>query len=328
MSMPERLRGYYPFNDNIIGRVAEVTDQLRSFPDYEKLFDYVRIGEPQPHFIDGYLPSQIIDVRRSDEDPEKTIIAHLAMAQPLDPNQLYMIAVLGITFPEYRIIAAGNPSEPGYKAGRLKHRQRKQTSQGDFGPTVIPVLDYVANRAKIEQAVHLGDSLGADLAATAAGMDFLRATQLVATEPVTVVSRSTIQLGRDFSECDQALKDYVHANELNTYLEARKHSVGGNRYIAGLFRLTNIAMARGLTKPYFLTRMHTAMSTQPGMRSTVVWGGKSELAIDENVQEIVSQLQEAYGADTVKSIRIPEGRHAMTADLALRSAIMLQAINS
>jgi hypothetical protein len=117
MTTSERLEGYYPFSPEVIDVVSEFAECQRHYSSYGDFFASLGIDETQKLQYDGYLPVEIVDIRPAEHDPEEAMIVHLAMANPLDPNQLYQVATIAGTNPDTRVVAVGNPSGGGITLG-------------------------------------------------------------------------------------------------------------------------------------------------------------------------------------------------------------------
>lgn len=327
MNTLERLAGYYPFSIETREAVSDFADKQARYRTYQDFFDEVGVGQPYVVEQTGYKPVSVLDIRPDEHDPAEALFYHLPMANPLDANQMYQVATIAGTNPGKRVIAAGNPSAPGYGAGRLTHSQRAAVTRGDLTPTVDPVLRF-ADEQGIEFAEHVGYSYGSDKAAEAATRANHEVKNIVAIEPV-VGARNLLKLGLDFAATAKHLKRYVEANELPSFNEARQDSVGPLAYNLGLLRLTNIAIARALGRGDFDSRVMAAMdqSRQENAVATIIWGSASELARDGLCKALYSTLEQTYGSRRVQRIRLEDQTHALANDVHLQAAVVLDALS-
>lgn len=327
MTTAERLQQYYPFDQEVIDAVSAVAERQAADTDYNDLFQRVGIEEPKIHRgLENYSPIQLVDIRPTEHDEKSAMVIHLAMANPLDPNQLYQIGTIAAANPNTRIIAAGNPSGIGYAAGKMNHAERKAAAHGDFGPLQFQLNDYIKKQG-IDQVDQVGYSYGADRAMAASTFEVYEVVNAVAIEPASVVKRSLLGLAGAFASTDKMLKHYVNANEISAFEAARKDSVGKYNYaVVALGRLSNIAVARGLTHNLFAGRAAQALQKHPDMQATIAWGTESELAKHEALSAQVEELQDEFGYQRVDTIILPGQKHALANDLALQSAIVAQAL--
>lgn len=324
MSTQERLEAY-GFNPYVVDTVSEFADQISQHATYAETFAAVGLGDVKTVNYDGYMPVSVVDIRPEEHDPKAAMFIHLAMANPLDPNQLYQIAAIAGTNPNTRIIAAGNPSGPGYNTGRLTHSQRKAVAHGDLRPVVDPMVKY-AEENGIEWANQVGYSFGADRAMTAATSDAYQVDKAVAIEPASVKGRNLLKLGLSFGATAKHLDHYVKASETPAFEAAREESVGAMAYNLGLARLSNIAIARCLSIRGFEQRTDDALEVHPTMEATIAWGTESELAVHGLMKPIVHRLQRSHG-HRVNPVVIEGGKHALANDIHLQAAIVLNGVS-
>ena len=313
------MQGYYPFSNEITGIVSAVAERQTSmsYQDFMKEVGFNGVITPEP--AEGFTPTSIVDIRPREHDPKAAIMVHLAMANPLDPNQLMQIATIAAANPNSRVIASGNPSGKGYGTGLLHGKQLWQVARGDYRPTVEPLVRY-AEQQGIEEAAQVGFSFGVEKGHTAAAFDAFKTTHDVAIEPVPIVRRPVLWLATKFMLTGGPLEEYVNANGNPAFREARNDSVTMTQYISGLGRLTNIAIAEGMTHATSMKRWAKAIEQNPDMISTFAWGSDSELAKDNQMFNNVMHAR--AGQENVHHIRIEGGKHNMVNDLALQSAII------
>ncbi len=328
MNTAERLTQYYHFDSAVVEQVSEAMNRQAAFSSYANFLDVVGANNPQPYALEGYSQRQILDIRpRDEEDPAQTIVVHLPMANPTDMNQRYQLASLAYVKPNSRIIAMGHPSGGEFKDGGLTYKQRHAVAGGNFKPVIDPLVSYL-DKENIETVINVGNSYGAELAASLASNGTHKVTDTVYIEPASVKKRNVLKLGLDFKSSEPPMKEYVVANELPTFIEARTDGVGANDYIKGLLRLTNIAVSRGLARGKFEEHAIAGLKEQIDMKTTFAWGTHSELAIDELVLHIVDEYTIFAGIKRVKIIRMNGQTHALGNDLALSNAIVLQSLKA
>lgn len=248
------------------------------------------------------------------------------MGQPLDPNNLYSIATIAATNPNTRIIAAPNPSAPGYRAPSLTSAEREQIEKGDFSPLVEPTLEY-AKLVGVNELNHYGYSFGSDLALGAARSGFSDFIQprILLIEPASVIKRGVLELGKDFMSANPALPLYSSQNG-PARKSAGKESLGIMRYSLGLLRLSNFAIAKGIAQGNFGEDLGKVLALNPEATATVAWGTDSELADNDALEDITKSAKEEHGQDRVKTMQLPRQKHALANDLALQAALVRQGL--
>ena len=333
MTTVERLQGYYPdFSQETLEAVGEFTDWQRQFGSYQAFFDSVGVKEPVVKHYEGMKPAAVVDVQPSEYDPAEALLYRLPMANPLDGNQLYQIASLAGTNPNKRIIAIGNPSGPGLGRGKLsfadQRKALKWTKNDNIHPElkklVEPSIKYL-DEAGVEERHEVGYSYGALLAVIASVYGESPVRNMVVIEPV-MGERTMRELGADFKATEKALGNYINANELQTFKEARADGQSMVRYILGLLRPTNITVSNILAHTNFDTWNMAAHLVNPEMRSTPAWGSESELALDGLMLQMVGRIQRTRREGSTRPIRIEGGKHALANDLALQEAIVLEGL--
>jgi hypothetical protein len=176
---------------------------------------------------------------------------------------------------------------------------------------------------------HTGPSFGADKAITAAVVaeHYDQAVgRVVAIDPASVKPRSLLELMKAFKRTEQPLADYVEQTHSPAYLAAREHSGSLLSYKLGLGRLSNLAIARGLTHDGFGRRLHEGLKHQAGMRAAVLWAEESELCEDGLIRVIVEREQRRFPG-RVTGASVPHERHAMTNDIYLNAALVMQGLH-
>jgi pimeloyl-ACP methyl ester carboxylesterase len=323
----DRLRGYYPFPETVIERVSELADRQASFDTYPDFLKFAGVE------FDGSVP-EYLDIHPQDYDPKEAIVAHLSMANPLNPHNQYAVAGLAALL-NRRVIAFGNPSQPGMGHGTLNRKDRRTVASGDFTPAVGSLVRYLEAK-RIERVSHVGGSYGAELAITASLSEVAEVSHIVLSEPVTnsikklevpksgimLPKLGVVQLGLEFMASGELMDEYAEKNAIPNYDIAFGEKGGLVAYSLGLLRPTNIANARGLAKGGFFERADNAMLGQKKAILTGARGTESELcdgdAFDKDFEFLAAMYQ-----GRVHSMVLQRQAHAMNNDLALSNAINL-----
>lgn len=327
MSTAERLTHYYDFDETVLERAEEVAERQQALTWQEFLRDCNMQADPERYLVDRRSTEWIEFRPTGDFDATKARMFHGPMANPLDPNIAYQAATVFALDPTTRLFAVANPSGPGRDAGLMSHLERKRIADGDLTPTVEPALRLLA-RAGVESVVHIGGSYGAEkslVAAQHADRFDHEAKAVVAIEPPAVIKRNVLSLGAAFMKTNAHLSEYVTASGVEAFDAARRQSVGALEYPVGLLRLTNLAVAKGLTHNLFRERATAALAAEPGLTATIAWGSNSELALDQNVSQDTGALEDQFGTERVQRIRLVGQYHALLNDIHLQAAIALQA---
>lgn len=318
MTTAERLGQYYPFDQGVIDTVAAIADDRAERDDY-KSFVGRHLNLAEASITD--LKQPFLDTAPGSDQP--TLMVHLAMGQPHDPNNLYQIAGIAAANPDYRLISAGNPSGLAYYAPEFSRDQRKAIKHGNFRPIVEPLLEY-ADAQGIESANQYGYSFGVDLAVETAGHYAFDVPKTILIEPADVITRSFREISGDFKSSEPALEAYV-AKSGQEFLSARKDSIGKYPFIFGLARLSNFAITRAIAQGGFAENADAALRIKEKMNMTVAWGDESELAKHEALTEITNNLKANFG-DRVGTIVLPGQKHALANDVWLQSAIVTEGL--
>lgn len=324
----ERLADYHPFDQDVLDTVAEVADRQRrqTWPEMRYRLPSKTLFEP----IGGKV-IELLDIRPR-WGSEATQVYYLPMNNGLDENMSARVATFAAAQPDTRIIAVGNPGAPGQKSNRLHLKDLPAVWKGNLRPTVDPILQYL-DANEIGPATHIGYSWGADKASAAAQHADTydqEVLQSILMEPAGVKERSLIELGKAFASSAEPLGAYVEAANSQAYQEARDAAWETNRgakhgYDFGLVRLSNIAVARALSRDMFEQRVDEAMDRQEEMKVSIVWGSESELAINSLMSDIVRRLKENHG-HLVTGTAIEGQKHAMGDDIFLQTALILQSL--
>ncbi len=145
-STAERLHAYYPFEQDVTDRVANVA-ALQSRMAFGEFLNYFGIPAPEILISDGEKAIKVLDIiPKGDFDETKARVMHLAMGNDLDKNQIYQIATTFAADPSIRTIAFANPGGPRQKAGVLSVRDSLQVARGNPRPLIDRQLTYVAKK--------------------------------------------------------------------------------------------------------------------------------------------------------------------------------------
>lgn len=333
MTTHERLEGYGAgFTPEVLGAVANVAE-AQQHQSYKEFFAEYDVRESVDYLFDKDVALDVVDlIPTKDYDESHVRVMHLAMGQPLDPNQLYQIATCFAADPTTRLVAAGNPGGFGEWAGALPIGQGRKVYKGDLSPTVRPLLRYLHDQEGIETVEHVGYSRGADVAQVAAALSpeyDLDVTETKAIEPTAVKDRGSFRpfamarLGIDFMSSGAALSGYVKASNTPAFREARNDSMGRPGFIRSLTRATNLATTSALANDRFEQRASDALIANPDMTSQVIWGTESELAINSLLHGIVGRMQATHGFDRVSGRPLEGQRHALANDIHLQAALTI-----
>jgi hypothetical protein len=202
------------------------------------------------------------------------------------------------------------------------------------------LLEYIYSQ-KIARLKHSGYSFGADKAPEAAIHSSKynhEVDQVISVEPTSVelrkflglASLGIVRLGLDFDSAGAALDGYVQASNSSALIEGRQLALirqhGVNGYKAGLFRPSNVAAAKALSKAGFAGRMTKALINNPEMRADTIWGSLSELSISGLTTVIVEHLVDQFGPERVSGTIIDDQKHTMCDDIFLNAAMISQAL--
>jgi len=323
-----RLRRYFPFSEKAIAAVSQYAATQAQCKTYKEFFKSVGIsGNATLYSTARHGSVEVVDVAPHGSE-KGTIVVHLPMGNPLDPNQLYQVATVAGTNPGYRVIGFGNPSGKPYY-----HKDQNLTFIKRWGiaslrstrPLVEAELSYLDSQG-IRNAMHVGFSYGAIKAlieSTHSENETVKG--LVMIEPVSH-TRSLRRLIDDFKSTLGPLGKYVHNTGLETYKEARHHGIEGKQINRGLMRPISLAIAFMLSRITLRTELQKFMTKNPAVPVTIAWGSSSELIDDARMSAMVAELK-ATGAP-LQAIRLPGLHHALANDVHLHAVIIRQALGS
>jgi pimeloyl-ACP methyl ester carboxylesterase len=322
----ERLKGYYAFSDAVVATIADFADTQAEYDSYQAFFSSVGVSTSTTLYVNEWGSAvPVIDL--SPKGISKgTIVVHLPMANPLDPNQLYQIATIVGTNPDYRVIGFGNPSGKPYRFKEqnltILNRLRIATRR-TLRPLVDAELSYLESQ-RITDATHVGYSYGAAKALIESGLQAKDNVRGLVVIELVSHPRGLKQLASDFKSTLAPLGEYADRPGLETYLEARRNSIAGKEVQRGLVRPINLAIGFILARLDLLKLLKDFTVKNPAVPITIAWGSKSELVDDALMQTAVRELKET-GAP-VQAIRLPGLHHALANDIHLHAAIIRQAL--
>ncbi len=324
----DRLKKYRLFSDETIETVAKTAKKQASYQSYRDFFEDAGIPVPTLYITKKKTGVPVVDIPSKVEPSKGTIVVHLPMANPLDPNQLYQIATIVAVNPAYRVVAFGNPSGiPNfYRQQNLSLRQRIAIAfTNNIQALVAAELEYL-NAQNIDNSYHVGYSYGALktlISSYYAKPGVIKGMILV--DPVAH-SRGFKQLVENFQATLGPLGEYVNRTMLESYFEARKDtSESARQPRRGLVRQINIAIGLLLARIDFINFFEKVLERHPDVSATVAWGSKSELGNDAHLKANLYNL--VHSKYEVHSMRLEGDKHAMANDVHLYAAIIKEALS-
>lgn len=335
MTTGERLRQFYEFDDAVIEAVERAAyDQNQQ--DFHALAGRYAVADG-PQVIAGtdyHKPFQLLSIRpEGDYDDSRARVLHAPMSIPVDASLAMRALRLFGADPSQPLLVVGNPAAIGNRYGKLSLHDMRRVAGGDLTPAVDPLLAYLQVR-RIDATEQIGYSYGAEKAATTArraneGSYGIRVDRAVLMEPVSVVKRSLLALGRSFQRSGAHLDAAVEAASSEPLAQARQEADSGlTRYIGGLLRLSNLAIIKSLATDKFETRVEQALNYQPTLRAAIVWGSRSELASPADLGAIVARLGRRFGQEKVAGLEMAGMYHAGGDDIDLHAAMVLQGLRA
>lgn len=321
-----RLQRYFPFSPQVITIVAQYAAKQAQFKTYKEFFRSEDVSvDIVLYSTERHGSVSVVDVAPNGSE-KGTLVIHLPMSNPLDPNQLYQVATIAGTNPGYRVIGFGNPTGKPYyfKDQNLTFLKRwRIASLKSLRPLVEAELSYLDSQ-EIRDVVHVGFSYGA-VKALIESVHSEKGTikGLVMIEPLSH-SRSLKRLIGDFQGTLGPMAEYVHRTGLETYKEARRNAIKGKQINRGLVRPISIAIAFMLSRINVGATLKEFMTKNPKVPVTVAWGSKSELVDDARMSTTTTELQKA-GAP-LQAIRLPGLHHALANDVHLHAAIIREGL--
>lgn len=333
-----RLQQFYPFDEAVLERVGEAADgqNQHSFARLAKLYDITGGPEIVPA-DETHKAFEVLTLKpEGDYDASEARVLHLPMSLGIDYNMAMRALRLFGSDPSKQLLMVGNPASVGESNNRLRLADMRRVWSGDLTPIVDPLLAYLSQNG-VSSVEDLGVSYGADKAAAssarAADHD-IDAVQGVWVESTAVDRRGPgliglARLGIDFVSAGNVLEEYVEAADSPPLIQARADADPGMpRYILGLGRLSNIAIANSLAHAGFPERARAALKAQDELRGTLVWGTDSELTTDSTMAALGNRLKAEFGSERTGSMAMQGMHHNGVDDIDLHAAIMLQALSA
>jgi hypothetical protein len=333
MNTTERLQTYYEFDDSVVESVARAAADQNSKTFVDLAEQYGLADGPSRMNLAGVRsPFEYLRIDPKSSVDETNVRVYLApMAIPADENMAMRAIRLFAAAPNKPLIVVGSPAFIGNRSNRLSMMDARKVWRGDLQPAVTPTLRYLEG-AGVTRADFIGYSYGADTAAVATGdaREYgVEADRSILMEPASTAERGLVALLKAFKSSESPLASYVEATESQPLFEARCLADSGLvRYVGGLLRLSNIAIAHALSSDSFRGRLDYALLMQPEVRISLAWGGKSELTDNAAMTQTLEAMVRTHGADRLNAIVIPEMHHAGGDDIDLHAAIVLQALHS
>lgn len=179
----------------------------------------------------------------------------------------------------------------------------------------------------------MGYSCGAEKAVIAAltASDYgIHVKKDVFMEPVALTDRGMPKLLKDFRSAEPELARYQAASQVlfskqsesSTYLKEKVEFI---KYVAGLLRVSNLAIEHFMAHKEFGYGLHTAMSRQPEMAAQVVRGTNSELSLEAAFNSVMDPLEQRFYPRLGRMI-MNGMHHAGGDDIDLHTAMVLQGL--
>ncbi len=323
----QRLRAYNLFSDETVEAVAKVAEHQSSHESYEDFFKSVFMPIPSLYINKKGEGVPVVDIPAKSKE-KGVIVVHLPMANPLDANQLYHVATVCATNPEYRVIAFGNPSgEPFlYKEQNLNFWKRMGIgATRNLRPLVSAELEYL--REQDISNVHLvGYSYGAHKALIETSfIEAGRVQSLTLIDPVAH-PRYVKQLIEDFQRTFKPMGGYVNRTKIQTYFDARAEAAKTKHHKYALARSINIAIGFMMSRLDFIPLVKKLLAAHPQIHVAVAWGTHSELGNDAHVKTSLHQLAHD-NPGRVTRLRLEGDTHSFANDVHLYTAIVTQSLN-
>jgi len=329
----ERLENFYHFDEGVIADVAEVAHWQNDL-SFWQLADKYGLADGLSRGVDPVTGRPFEYLRltpQEDYDDTHARVLHAPMATPINPSLAVRAIRLFGADPKQQLVVVGNPGPVGSNAGTLGRQEIRQVWNGDLSPTVMPTIRLLGDLG-IKSVDHLGYSCGADKAVVASALSSeygLTTKQQVLMEMASTRERGLLGMLKAFRSCRAPLAEYIKNTGSKPLYEARRLAdVGKLRYAGGLLRLSNVAIAKVLSQDGFSARLQESISANPDMRSTVIWGGCSELADNTYLTELMDGLKLGYGSDVIRSFVVERMLHAGGDDVDLHAAMVLQALRA
>lgn len=326
-STSDRLEKYNVFSEATITTVASFAEKQNTYKTYQAFFKDIGISKPKLFVATNGAGVPYVDISAKKKSSKGVIILHLPMANPLDENQLYHIATVAGTNPDYRVIAFGNPSGKPYKFKQqnLSFWQKASIAFTKNSRALVEAeLEYLASQ-KLGKVHHVGYSYGAHKAMIESFYSDNTTASMTLIDPVAH-PRGFRQLVHDFKNTFHPMGEYVNRTQLQTYFDARKTAAETRHHDHALTRPINIAIGVLLRRIDFVTLFEKVLEVQPSIAATVAWGSESELGNDAHMKVSMHRLK-YESRKNIQALRLVAGKHALANDIHLYAAIIKQAIS-
>lgn len=323
----KRLQAYGVFSDTTLRTVEGVAKEQEAYATYQDYF--ASLNMPKPHVFMGTKRCgvPVVDIPSRQKISEGTVVIHLPMSNPLDPNQLFHIATIASALPAYRIISFGNPSGKPYKY-RSQNRSLRQLFKtaltNDQRSLISPEVEYL-RKQNITRAHHVGYSYGAHKALIEAR--YLQAREIASLTLVDPVAhpRGLRQLIRDFKSTFTPMGKFVNRTGLQIFFDARRDTSKSGHHMTALRRPVSVALGILMARFDMMPKLGALLAVHPTLYVSVTWGSKSELGNDAHMQAGLSELAGKYPG-RVQSLRLKDDEHALANDIHLYAAIVHESL--
>lgn len=334
MNTAYRLNNYYDFDADILHSVDEAASRQNELSFKELAQQYGIENGPEKILPDSAAkPVEVVTIKpKSDYDETHARVYHASFAYPANENTAMHAMRLFEADPREQVVVIGNPAMPFASASKMSFRESFDVVHtGSFRPAVDGLLKYLEQN-RITHTEHVGYSYGADKAVTAAQFSELynqSAEKAVLIEPASIVKRSIKRLAQAFSASGAEQHRYIVQSASKPYDEIwdQDNLLKTVGWMAGMLRVSNIAIAKAMAEGSFGRRTDEAMRANPSLRATIAWGSSSELAPDADMMRTTNQLRAAHKM-RVSTMRLEGMHHAAVDDIDLNAAIVLQGLRA
>lgn len=269
----------------------------------------------------------IVDIRSDNRDDERAIIVHQPLSNPLKAHRLIGVASIAAMFPDRRILSFSNPGHPGSKHKRISIFGAPKLAGGNLTNYMQYVERYVVNQ-EIEEVVHVGESIGADLATEAGSHSRYNSLAVVGLDPGSNVASSFRSMTQAFGSSNDAFRGYLHGNDQELSSTSFDVAGDGDTYMLGLARITNLAMAKMVSKGGYSDRAERALRN--GTDVFVAHGTLSELCPPNPMRGLIACLNAqdlGQNAGKMRGIELIGDNHSFPNDLAIVNTVLAQSID-
>jgi hypothetical protein len=313
----------HQFDASAVERAIAVEDDQRSYDtDFVKYLGTFGIG-----IAELKRTPDFVDIRSDDRDDESAIVVHQPLGNPLKAHRLVGVASIAAMFPDKRIISFSNPGHPGSKHKRVSPLGALKVANGSLTDYMSYLEHYLVDQ-NVFEAAHVGESIGADLATEAGAQKGYASTAVIALDPGSNVPSTFRGMTGAFGSSNDAFRGYLHGNGQELSATSFDIAGDGDSYPKGLVRLTNLAMAKLVTRGNYADRATRAVMN--GTDVYVAHATKSELCPPNPMRGLIGSLQAqdlGQNAGTMSGIELIGDNHSFPNDLALVNALVAQSID-